>query len=195
MLKIIASLLSGFAVLILGTCDTSNSNIRTKKTQRSEKDRSGLSGEYLFDQALRKYREGDYEGAILDYGKAIALNPEDADTYSNRGLAYYKLKEYLKAIEDYDKSIMLDSKNADFYVKRGIVYDDLQKYSRAIEDYDTAIALNPEVAFVYGLRGFAQHNLDNKSQARQDIETAAKLFKQQGDQRQYQDMLEALNEL
>lgn len=187
--------MSGCVVLASVACDTFSSSIPAQSTEKPEKDRLGLSGEYLFDQALRKYEEGDYEGAILDYGKAIDLSPKDADSYSNRGLVYYKLKEYLKAIKDYDKSITLDSKNADFYVKRGIVYDDLQKYSRAIEDYDKAIALNPEIAYAYGLRGFAQYNLDNRSQAKQDIKTAAKLFKQQGNQGHYQEMLEALKEL
>lgn len=195
MLKTIASFLSGFAVLILLACDTPAFNESAQSTETTEKEQSDLSGDELFDQALKKYEEANYKGAILDYGKALTLIPEDAEVYSNRGLAYYKSKEYLKAIGDYDKAIIFEPNNADLYIKRGIVYDDLEQYPKAIEDYDKAIALNPEVAFTYSLRGFTQYNLDNKSQARQDIETAAKLFKQQGNQAQYQDMLRALREL
>lgn len=195
MLKIIAGFLSGLVILTLSACDPPASNVSSQSTDTTEKGRSDLSGDELFDRALRKYEEGNYKGAIVDYGKAIDLIPEDAEVYSNRGLAYYKSEAYLKAIEDYDKAILFEPNNADFYIKRGIVYDDLQKYSRAIEDYDKAIALNPEIAYAYGLRGFANYNLNNTSQAKQDIETAAKLFKQQGNQGYYQDMLEALKEL
>ena len=48
------------------------------------------------------------ERAIENYNKAIELDPNDADAYNNRGLAYYYLEEYERAIEDYNKAIELN---------------------------------------------------------------------------------------
>ncbi len=41
--------------------------------------------------------------AIIDYGKAIELNPENAQVYYKRGGAYEEIRDYEKALEDYDK--------------------------------------------------------------------------------------------
>ena len=43
---------------------------------------------------------GEYEKAIECFGKAIALDPNSAAAYNNRGTAYSGLKQYEKAIED-----------------------------------------------------------------------------------------------
>ena len=45
------------------------------------------------NRGLSKHDFGDYNGAILDYNKAIALDPNLAVAYNNRGLSKYKLEE------------------------------------------------------------------------------------------------------
>ncbi len=54
--------------------------------------------------------KGEYDRAIADYDKAIALKPKYADFYNNRGIAYDKKGEYDRAIADYDKAIALNPK-------------------------------------------------------------------------------------
>ena len=44
----------------------------------------------------------------VDLKKAIDLNPQDAEAYYNRGLAYDELSNYNQAIKDYTKVIELD---------------------------------------------------------------------------------------
>ncbi|TVQ44865.1 MAG: tetratricopeptide repeat protein, partial [Gloeocapsa sp. DLM2.Bin57] len=46
--------------------------------------------------------------AVVDYSKGIQLNPNYADTYNNRGVAYYNLRDYQKAIADYEQAIRLN---------------------------------------------------------------------------------------
>ena len=43
------------------------------------------------------YRKGEYDRAIANYAKAIALNPNDAISYNNRGLAYGRKGEVDRA--------------------------------------------------------------------------------------------------
>ncbi len=55
--------------------------------------------------ALLIVKKANYDKAIADYDKAIALNPKYADFYNNRGIAYNKKNEYDSAIADFDKAI------------------------------------------------------------------------------------------
>ena len=50
--------------------------------------------------------------AIEDYGAAICLNPGDADSYLNRGLAFAYREEYDLAIADYDTAIHISPEYA-----------------------------------------------------------------------------------
>src|SRR5215204_1440714 len=54
----------------------------------------------------------DYDEAIREYTKAIELNPQFAEAYYNRGIAYSDKKEYDAAIQDYTKAIELNPRFA-----------------------------------------------------------------------------------
>tara|TARA_Y100000589_G_scaffold16852_1_gene13825 strand:+ start:96 stop:479 length:384 start_codon:yes stop_codon:yes gene_type:complete len=49
-----------------------------------------------------------YEGAIIDYSKAIELEPKDAYLYFFRGLSYESLELYGDALKDFQMSLKLD---------------------------------------------------------------------------------------
>lgn len=51
----------------------------------------------------------DYNGAFLDYEKAIELNPNFEDTYVKRGNLFVILNKLDKALEDYNKAIKINS--------------------------------------------------------------------------------------
>lgn len=63
---------------------------------------------------------GDWKGAIKEYDKAIALNPNHADAYYFRGGARANLKQYAAAIKDYNKAIRLNSDNVAAFVGRAM---------------------------------------------------------------------------
>lgn len=114
---------------------------------------SALTADDWFLQATDQYQKGDYQGAIAKYDQAIALDPELASAYLDRGVNYSELQEYAKAIADFDKAISLDPQNAIAYYNRGNISQALQKYPEAIVDFDQAIALDPEFADAYNNRG------------------------------------------
>ncbi|WP_295616604.1 tetratricopeptide repeat protein, partial [Chamaesiphon sp. GL140_3_metabinner_50] len=39
-----------------------------------------------FGSAMQKYQQGDFQGALADYNRAIKNNPQSANAYYNRGL-------------------------------------------------------------------------------------------------------------
>ncbi|MGH6854589.1 MAG: tetratricopeptide repeat protein [Aestuariivirga sp.] len=121
------------------------------------------------------YDKGEYDRAIADFDKAIALNPKYAKPYNNRGFAYYDKGEYGRAIADFDKAIALNLKYAKPYYNRGLAYYDKGEYARAIADYDKAIALNPKYAKPYYNRGLAYYDKGEYDRAIADYDRAIAL--------------------
>lgn len=52
---------------------------------------------------------GDFDGAMFDYNQAIAIRPNYAEAYLNRGMLHYSLGEQMKASQDYQEAVKLDS--------------------------------------------------------------------------------------
>jgi tetratricopeptide (TPR) repeat protein len=93
--------------------------------------------------------------AVEYLNKALTLQPHDAETYYNRGVAYDNLGQYKQAIKDYDQAIRLKSDYAEAFYNRGIVNNNIGQYQRAVEDFKEAIRLNPEDVEAYLGLGFA----------------------------------------
>ena len=68
------------------------------------KDKPSLDAESYLNRGLVYYEKGQYDKAISDCNKAIALNPELAMAYYNRGAARFLKKEYHKAWDDVHKA-------------------------------------------------------------------------------------------
>ena len=52
-------------------------------------------------------KQGQYDAAIADYDRAVALEPNSADRYRSRGYAHIKRGDVDLAIADYTKAIEL----------------------------------------------------------------------------------------
>jgi tetratricopeptide (TPR) repeat protein len=102
--------------------------------------------------------------------KFSSINPEDAEFYYGRGLAYAKQGNFTQAICDYTKAIKLKPKNGFAYVNRGHVYFNQGNFSQAITDYTKAIEMNPQnVELYYSIRGIAYEKQGNFSLAITDF--------------------------
>lgn len=61
----------------------------------------------FFLQAIAKYRQQDYRGAIADFDQAIRLQPDLALAYYHRGLARAQAEERRAALPDYQRAAEL----------------------------------------------------------------------------------------
>jgi tetratricopeptide (TPR) repeat protein len=86
--------------------------------------------------------KGDIEAAIIDYGAAISLDPDNAEVYRHRGIAYRILGDYDRAIADFSQAIRIDPQDAGAFLNRGGAYHAKGDNGRASADYDQAQKLN-----------------------------------------------------
>ena len=116
-----------------------------------------------------------YDKAIDHYTDAIALNPEDANVYNNRGAAYGEIGDWAHASQDFNKAIDLNPEDAYAYYNRGNAYHHEGAFDEAIQNYNKAIDLNPEYAAAYNNRGNAYADKGELDNAIQDCNKAIEL--------------------
>ena len=116
----------------------------------------------------------DYQGAIADYNKAIAINPRDANAYNNRGNPKKGLKDYQGAIADFSKAIAIDPQSV-AYANRGTIKGILKDYQGAIADFNKAIAIDPQNLRSYLLRGILKSSLKDYQGAIVDLNKAIQI--------------------
>ncbi len=121
-------------------------------------------------------RKKEYDKAIQEYSKVIALDPTSKEAYCNRGIARDFVGDHNGAINDFDEAIRLDPKEAEFYVKRGSSYLlNKEDYTAAIRDFDEAIRLKPTWAEAHMSRGFAWWSRGEYAKAVRDYDEAIRL--------------------
>jgi tetratricopeptide (TPR) repeat protein len=57
---------------------------------------------------MRKYLNGRYQAAIVDFNAAITSKPNYALAYYNQGRAYLALKQNREALQDFTQALMLN---------------------------------------------------------------------------------------
>jgi tetratricopeptide (TPR) repeat protein len=97
--------------------------------------------------------KGQWAEAIVEYDKAIEINPRYDWAYFSRGGIYVFKGQYDKAIADYNKAIEINPRYAEAYISRGGTYLTKRQYDKAIADYNKAIEINPRYGDAYFSRG------------------------------------------
>ena len=76
-----------------------------------------LATEYLI-QGVEKYEVGNYQGTTVDYNKVIAINPQYASAYLNRGIARELVDDHDGACRDWRKAADLGLTQPAEWVKK-----------------------------------------------------------------------------
>lgn len=113
-------------------------------------------GDYDYDQ-------GNCDGAIAAYSRAIELDPNFAEAYNNRAYTRMVKQDYANALPDLDRAIELRPGYVNALMNRGDIYNYYYAIDRrrAIEDYDRVLQLVPgpeSHTSVCGHRLLALHN-------------------------------------
>ena len=118
---------------------------------------------------------GNFDQAIVDFTKAIDINPNLAKAYDNRGVAYAQEGSLPRAIADFTMAIANNLKDAAAYNNRGHAYAEQGNLSQAIFDYTKAIEINAFYVKAYNNRGTAYYRLKEYDKAWADVHTVERM--------------------
>ena len=99
------------------------------------------TAEECFQKGRDFFKDGAYEKAIDEYKKAIEINPNYFDAYSNIGLCYSALRQHQNVITYLKEAVKINPDNADSYLGLGITYHALGQYQQAKYNWEKAKAL------------------------------------------------------
>lgn len=120
------------------------------------------SAEEYYRNGIKKAASGDYNGAIIEFDKAVQTNPYYALAYYNRGLAKNSLGYYDEAIADIDKSIELKAGSAKTFLSRGMIKFNKHDFENALKDFNSVIVLETNNATAYYYSGYCKLYLNIK---------------------------------
>jgi len=84
-----------------------------------------------------------YSEAILEYKKALSLNPYYKEAYFNLGKSYQAKQLFKDAIVSYKNAIKLDKRYVPAYINLGLCYEKQNLLSKAKTNFKKAIELDP----------------------------------------------------
>ena len=82
---------------------------------------------------------GESRRAVSDCNRALRIDPENAEAYRLRGIAYQDQGRYRRAVQSYDEALRIDPQLAGAYQGRGFAHKALGEYSNAARDWELAI--------------------------------------------------------
>ncbi len=87
-------------------------------------------------------KKGEYQRAIADLNRSLALDPHQAMAYYYRGTAWRLQRQFSRAVADYTRAIR-QQKNPSFYYHRSQAYTRMGQIDKAVADMETAVRLSP----------------------------------------------------
>ena len=142
--------------------------------------------------ATEKVKYGDYQARIKHFTVKIALNPNDASAYYERGIAQLKTQNRKAALEDLkiaashgdtrayqvieqnnlETDYLINSRNVNVNsIINSNKYDD---YKGSIADYDKVLKANPQNSTAYFMRAEIKELYNDLSGALDDLNNALK---------------------
>jgi tetratricopeptide (TPR) repeat protein len=142
-----------------------------------------------YGRGLYKGNNGDKQGAIEDFLKAILIKSDYAEAYCCKGNINREIQEYERAIDDYTKAIEFKPDYIEAYLSRSAVYFDRgsikqknrdeqganEDFLLAIDDYTKVVKTKPEHAGAYSNRGDIYFKISRREDAITDYKQAMKL--------------------
>ena len=138
--------------------------------------RKHVRAEAYYSLGVEKFANEDYAEAIVNFDKAIELNPKYVRAHYMRGMAQFYLGDHASGIATLTQTLTIDSADPDLYYSLGSVKANLGDYDDAMVDLDKAIELDAQHANTYANRGWAKLRHGESEAAGGNVEEAQDLY-------------------
>jgi tetratricopeptide (TPR) repeat protein len=100
----------------------------------------------FFDTGFNAFINGNFDTALENYNKAIAVDPKYTRAFVEKGNVLIKLNRSEEAISAYDSALALEKNLAIVWNSRGEALLTLGRYPEARDSFDKALQIAPEYA-------------------------------------------------
>lgn len=138
---------------------------------------SDLSEAVALNKAQAYAQQVNYDAALSQVKKALAISPNDGIVYQYRAMVHLSQGQYEAAVSDCNEAIALRPDLPSTYFTRGSAYASLNEPDKAIKDFTSAIVLSASgaKAQAYNARGRLYGTEGKAQQAIADFTSAIKL--------------------
>lgn len=119
-------------------------------------------GNKAFDIGEERYKERDYEGAIIEFTLALEKDPGNPEILYQRAMSYFHLQKKSLALMDMDQAVEMQSNYSFRYSSRAFMRDSFGDVIGAISDYKMAIEMDPEDAISYNNLGILEDKMGRR---------------------------------
>ena len=93
--------------------------------------------------------------------KVLLINPNDAETHNNLGIAFSEIENLDEAVKSYQKAVAIKPEFADAHNNLGSVLQKLHRYEDAIKSFEKAFDIKPDIDYILGSTLSAKMNSCN----------------------------------
>jgi len=108
---------------------------------------------------------GRNDAALVNYDRALALQPDFIQALNNRGAVLKQMKRYDEALKSYDRALTLQPNHVEILNNRAGVLHEKKRHNGALADYDRALALRPSHPEALNNRGITLQALGRHAEA------------------------------
>ena len=112
-----------------------------------------------FQKGEEKYKQRDFEGAVLAFTLALESDPGNSEILYQRGMAYFHLGKKSLALMDMDMAVEMQPNYSFRYASRAFMRDAFGDVMGAISDYQKAISLDPEDSIAHNNLGILEEKM------------------------------------
>jgi len=109
--------------------------------------------------------QGKNEQALTSYNRALAVQPNHADTLSNRGNVLTALRRFDEALASYNRALAARPNHTGALNNRGVALQEMGRHGEALASFEQAIALQADYADALCNRGNSLHALGRHDEA------------------------------
>jgi TolA-binding protein len=134
-----------------------------------------------YEQALKDYRDKNFDKAAQGFKEVIASDPKHTDAHFYLGSIYFDKQEYETSLPHFEQALKFDNKSVKKMLALGENQRVLKKFDVAVVQFQKSIGFEPKNPNGYFGLGQTYVGLNNKIAARQQLQKLAELDQEMAD--------------